>query len=148
MTNLRVRPRGPDSGGRVIDITPSSAGWRYVGFEVRLMAKGQSASFKFDGREACILILSGTADIEVGGQKFEGVGGRASVFDEAAPGAVYAPAFQLDRPHRGHRHRGRGLHRPGSGAGAPRLIGSRPHGRGNARLGDQPAVRPQHPARD
>src|SRR5580704_7125801 len=94
MTNLRVRPRGPDAGGRVIDITPSSAGWRYVGFEVRRLPKGQSASFKFTGREACVIILTGAANIEVGGERFENVGGRASVFDEAAPGAVYAPAWQ------------------------------------------------------
>jgi len=60
MIDLRVRPKAPDAGGRVIDITPESAGWRYVGFEVRKLAAGQSASFSFPGREACVVVLTGS----------------------------------------------------------------------------------------
>ena len=124
MTNLRVRPMGPDAGGRVINITPSSAGWRYVGFEIRRLPKGQSATFKFTGREACVLILEGTANVRVGDARFEGVGGRASVFDEAAPGAVYAPAFQAITLTAVTDIEAAICTAPGSGAGAPRLIGA------------------------
>ena len=124
MTNLRVRPRGPDAGGRVINITPSSAGWRYVGFEIRRLPKGQSATFKFTGREACVLILEGTANVRVGDARFEGVGGRASVFDEAVPGAVYAPAFQAITLTAVTDIEAAICTAPGSGAGAPRLIGA------------------------
>ena len=92
MTNLRVRPKAPDAGGRVIDITPESAGWRYVGFEVRRLAAGQAASFAFPDRETCVVVVTGKVDIQAGEAHFEGVGGRATVFDDAAPGAVYAPA--------------------------------------------------------
>ncbi|HUA22552.1 MAG TPA: 5-deoxy-glucuronate isomerase, partial [Steroidobacteraceae bacterium] len=44
------------------------------------------------GREACVVILTGTADVRVGDLSFPGLGGRKSVFDDVAPGAVYAPA--------------------------------------------------------
>ena len=33
--SLRVRPTAPDAEGRVLAITPESASWQYVGFEVR-----------------------------------------------------------------------------------------------------------------
>jgi 5-deoxy-glucuronate isomerase len=92
MTNLRIRPKAPDAGGRVIDITPASAGWRYVGFEVRRLAAGQAASFAFPDRETCVVVVTGKVDIQAGEARFEGVGGRATAFDDAAPGAVYAPA--------------------------------------------------------
>ena len=92
MTNLRVRPSTPDEGGRVIDITPASAGWRYVGFELRRLALGQNAAFAFPDREACIVVLAGRADVTVGDARFANVGGRASVFEDAAPGAICPPA--------------------------------------------------------
>jgi len=93
-TTLRVRPTAPDRDGRVIDITPQSAHWRYVGFEVRKLSAGQDARFSFPEREACVVVLTGKADISVGEARFAAVGGRTSVFEDAAPGAVYAPAGQ------------------------------------------------------
>lgn len=92
MADLKVRPKAPDAGGRVIDITPASAGWKYVGFEVRKLAAGQRAAFSFADRETCVVVLTGNADIAAGAARFDAVGGRASVFEDAAPGAVYAPA--------------------------------------------------------
>ena len=86
MADLRVRPSAPDDGGRIIDITPASAGWRYVGFELRRLAEGQTATLAFPEREACVLVLAGLCDIAVGAERFEAVGGRSSVFDDAAPG--------------------------------------------------------------
>ena len=35
---------------------------------------------------------SGAADVTVGGQSFAGLGGRATPFEDRAPGAVYIPA--------------------------------------------------------
>jgi len=54
MTNLRVRPTQPDADGRVIDVTPESAGWRYVGFQLRRLAKGKTAAFSYPDREAAM----------------------------------------------------------------------------------------------
>ena len=42
MSRLLVKPRA--ERGKVIDITPQSAGWKHVGFEVHKLAKGESAS--------------------------------------------------------------------------------------------------------
>ena len=42
--SLRVRPTVPDAEGRILAITPESAGWKYVGFEVRRLAAGQQAA--------------------------------------------------------------------------------------------------------
>ena len=90
--SLRVRPHDPDSNGCVLEVTPQSAGWEHVGFRAVKLEAGQSHEGGESGREACLVVLSGTADIHVGDRRFDEVGGRASVFDDAAPGAVYAPA--------------------------------------------------------
>lgn len=92
MPGLRVRPHAPDAEARVIDITPQSAGWTYVGFEVRRLAPGRRVEFVQPGRELCVLILTGRADVSAGGREFPALGGRHSVFDDMAPGAVFAPA--------------------------------------------------------
>lgn len=92
MSDLLVRPTPPDAEGRVIDITPSSAGWRYVGFEVRKLMPNQAFSLRFADRETCVMVLTGSADITAGGEIYQALGGRLSVFDDAAPGAVYIPA--------------------------------------------------------
>jgi 5-deoxy-glucuronate isomerase len=92
MSNLLLRPHKPDAGGCVLDITPQSAGWQRVGFRVNHLSTGQTASGGEIGREACIVVLKGTADISIESHRFERVGGRSSVFDDASPGAVYAPA--------------------------------------------------------
>ena len=124
MANLKVRPTAPDAGGRVIDITPASAGWRYVGFEVRKLAAGQSASLSFADRETCLVVLTGTADIAAGEARFAGVGGRASVFDDAAPGAVYVPAGLPITVTAISDAEVAVCTAPGAGVGAPRLIGA------------------------
>jgi len=90
--SLRVRPTVPDAEGRVLAITPESAGWQYVGFEVRRLLAGQQAVLTPADKETCIVVLTGTADVHVGELEFPELGGRKSVFEDAPPGAVYAPA--------------------------------------------------------
>jgi 5-deoxy-glucuronate isomerase len=91
MTDLLVRKHEPDAAGVVLEVTPQSAGWDHVGFKVVELAAGQTATGGEPGREACLVLLSGMADIAVAGQIFMGVGDRASVFEDKAPGAAYAP---------------------------------------------------------
>jgi 5-deoxy-glucuronate isomerase len=91
MTDLLVRKHAPDAAGVVLEVTPQSAGWGHVGFKVLELAAGRTASGGEPGREACLVLLSGTADITAGGQTFARLGGRGSVFEDKAPGAVYAP---------------------------------------------------------
>jgi len=124
MPSLRVRPAEPDSEGRVIAITPESAGWRYVGFEVRRLAAGTQVEIVEPGRELCLMVLVGMADISAGGLDFTGLGGRTSVFDDLAPGAVYLPA---DLPATLTALADCEIavcSAPGTGAGAPRAISS------------------------
>lgn len=95
--SLRVRPHAPDTTGCVIEVTPETAGWKHVGFKVLKLDPGQSHDGGTSGREACLVILTGTATIDAGEEHFDHVGGRASVFDDVAPGAVYVPAGQAYR---------------------------------------------------
>jgi 5-deoxy-glucuronate isomerase len=89
--NLLVRSSAPDASGRVHQVTPASAGWTYVGFEVYRLAEGQELRKRLDGREACLVLLSGTAAVSADGQNFGVIGGRASPF-EPDPWSFYAPA--------------------------------------------------------
>jgi 5-deoxy-glucuronate isomerase len=91
MTDLLVRKHAPDADGAVLEVTPKSAGWAHVGFKVFELAAGETARGGEAGRETCLVVLSGTADVAVGDRTFAAVGGRASVFEDKAPGAVYAP---------------------------------------------------------
>ncbi|MGA7538817.1 MAG: 5-deoxy-glucuronate isomerase [Steroidobacteraceae bacterium] len=89
--SLRVRPGAPDAEGRVLAITPESAGWKYVGFELRRLLAGRRATLAPTGKEICVLVLTGRASVEVGELTFTDLGGRKSVFEDAPPGAVYVP---------------------------------------------------------
>jgi len=89
--SLRVRPHPPSADGTVLDITPASAGWDYVGFRVVRLAAGQEYTHREDGREACLVVLTGTVNVTAGDAHFAGLGGRATVFDGAAT-SVYLPA--------------------------------------------------------
>jgi 5-deoxy-glucuronate isomerase len=70
-------------------VTPKSAGWKYVGFEVRRLGRGELFDEPTGDREVCAVMLTGTADIN----EWTGVGGRTSVFD-GAPDAVYVPPHE------------------------------------------------------
>ena len=92
MSKLLVHSRTPDDTGCVLRVTPQSAGWNYVGFQVHRLKAGQIARGGAHVREACLVVLAGTAEVTVDGVGLGSVGGRRSVFDATAPGAVYAPA--------------------------------------------------------
>lgn len=89
--SLLVRPHAPDPRGVVTDITPESAGWRYVGFRVLKLSAGQRHEGLEAGREACLVVLSGTISVEADGESHSGLGGRADVFDGPAT-SIYLPA--------------------------------------------------------
>lgn len=91
MPELLVKPKLPDREKCILDITPESAGWKYVGFAVFRMEAGDSLQRRFEGRETCLVVISGSVSISAGGRTFTGVGGRESAFDDLPPGAVYVP---------------------------------------------------------
>jgi 5-deoxy-glucuronate isomerase len=92
VSRLLVRPNEPDAGGCVLEVTPQSAGWQYVGFKVCRLEAARCLAGGEAEREIVIVVLSGSAAIAVDGRSFGTVGGRNSVFADAAPGAVYVPA--------------------------------------------------------
>ena len=81
-------------GREIVNVTPERAGWRYVGFRAIRLGTGETESVTTGERELCIVVLSGTVDVAVGGQTFSGLGTRDSVFDPVSPAAVYVPADQ------------------------------------------------------
>jgi 5-deoxy-glucuronate isomerase len=71
-------------------ITPESAGWRYVGFETRSLNEGAKAKLETDGKEVCVVVLSGKARVTANGFESGVIGERATVFD-GLPWSVYLP---------------------------------------------------------
>ncbi len=92
MSRLLVRPHAPDASGCVLSVTPASAGWSHVGFQVHRLAAGQTLVGGEAERELCIVVLTGQVDAAADGLSFGRLGGRASVFADQAPGALYVPA--------------------------------------------------------
>ncbi len=92
MSGLHLRARAPGADGVAVDVTPQSAGWSHVGFRLVKLADGQRHEGGGDDREACLVLVSGAADIATADADYAGVGGRASPFEDRAPGAVYVPA--------------------------------------------------------
>src|SRR5207302_10632678 len=89
MSKLVVRSAatpGPD--GRLVAISPESAGWKYVGFDVYQLAMGGRVEHSTAARELCVVMLSGRADIACAGQECREVGSRVSVF-ASLPDAIY-----------------------------------------------------------
>jgi 5-deoxy-glucuronate isomerase len=81
----------PDADGSVVKVTPESAGWEYVGFEVLRLEYGRTIERRADGEEVCLVLLSGYCTISTAdGDEWRDIGGRDSVF-EGAPYALYLP---------------------------------------------------------
>jgi 5-deoxy-glucuronate isomerase len=84
----------PALGQKRHNITPASAGWSHVGFTQYNLDASQSIDSQQDGRELCVVILAGSAHVQVGEQVWSAIGGREHVFEDKPPGAVYVPAGQ------------------------------------------------------
>lgn len=85
-----LRRHGAPAGGLVARVTPESAGWAYVGFEVYSLRHGEHVEEATEARELCAVLLSGTADVASAAHRWTAVGSRKSVFD-GTPDAVYIP---------------------------------------------------------
>ena len=88
MNSLLVKAQ---PGSIIVEVTPASAGWTHVGFAAHRLAAGEQISLETDGRELCIVVLTGTVTVKAGEQRWENIGERLSVFEDRAPAAVYVP---------------------------------------------------------
>lgn len=89
-SRLLVKPDLSANAVQVHRITPQSAGWRYVGFEVFDLAPGQALAWRLPDREQCLVLLSGTATVRVDDRDFGTLGARAQPL-AGKPFAVYVP---------------------------------------------------------
>jgi 5-deoxy-glucuronate isomerase len=87
---IKSRDVPVDGGGTLLDVTRDAAGWEYISFAVRRLARGTRTAGHTDGQECCLVLLSGHCTVAwVGGPTNE-LGPRASVFD-SYPHAAYLP---------------------------------------------------------
>jgi 5-deoxy-glucuronate isomerase len=77
-----------DRGERVVEVTPASAGWQYVGFEV--LRPGGAVTRQASAAETCLVVVAGSCDVSSAGARWERLGGRETPFD-GPPEAVYLP---------------------------------------------------------
>ena len=91
MSELLLRHHAPDASGLVHRVTPESAGWSYVGFELWRLRPGQRIAAATGEREACLVLVGGKADVTTGGQSWSGLGERGGPFEGKSPCSVYVP---------------------------------------------------------
>jgi 5-deoxy-glucuronate isomerase len=82
--------------GCLTQVTPASAGWSYVGFEVFRLAAGTNVRRAFPDRETCVVVLGGTCDIRSAAGEWRGVGRRATPFDGPPAGAYLPPGTEFE----------------------------------------------------
>lgn len=85
---VKASPTGRD----IVTVTPQSAGWKYVGFAAHRLASGDSLSLDTGTSEICVVVLRGIVTVAAQGNTWREIGGRASVFADEPPYAVYVPA--------------------------------------------------------
>jgi 5-deoxy-glucuronate isomerase len=91
MPDLLVKSKStPEENGSVVKVTPESAGWDYVGFEVFWLEEGQAVERQTGEEEVCLVLLSGLCNVSIEGEEWRDIGGRESVFD-GPPCALYLP---------------------------------------------------------
>ncbi|RXZ82889.1 5-deoxy-glucuronate isomerase [Paenibacillaceae bacterium] len=92
MQKLIVSPERHASGDQpLLSVTPESAGWDYVGFEVYRLSPGEKLSQPTGTDEVCLVLLSGKANVSTDDQSWQEIGKRMSVFEQIPPYSVYVP---------------------------------------------------------
>jgi 5-deoxy-glucuronate isomerase len=71
-----------------VDISATSAGWRYVGFQVTRIPIGTTINRRFTDSESVLVLQQGSVVITIGSESF--TASRSSVFTDLAS-VVYAP---------------------------------------------------------
>jgi 5-deoxy-glucuronate isomerase len=91
VSRLLVEPRPqPAEDGSVVVVTPESAGWSHVGFEVLRLAEDQRVQRATADREVCVVVISGSVDLASEHGDWPGLGGREDPFS-GLPDAAYLP---------------------------------------------------------
>ena len=89
MPDLLKKPFG--NRGKIHQITPESAGWRYVGFSLYHLRSGDTAAEATGDNEVILVMVEGKAKITGGGQDWGVMGARMNVFEKTPPHCLYLP---------------------------------------------------------
>lgn len=89
MLDLLCKVKGDH--GKVHEITPQSANWKYVGFNLYRLQAGESCSELTEDREVILVLVEGKAKIDVDDVSFGEIGDRMNVFEKKPPHCVYVP---------------------------------------------------------
>jgi 5-deoxy-glucuronate isomerase len=116
MSKLKIHPT--QSQGRIVNVTPQSAGWTHVGFDLWTLKPGEAATGGEPGREVCLVFISGAGRVWAGEQELGLLGERLSPF-AGKPWSAYVPAGSGWRVLAETDVDARGLHRPGRGSPSP-----------------------------
>lgn len=79
-------------------VTPASAGWKYVGFEVLQLDEGRPQMRETGDRELCLVVVQGSCHVRSEHGEWRDLGGRPSPFS-GRPDAAYLPpgtAFEIE----------------------------------------------------
>jgi 5-deoxy-glucuronate isomerase len=88
--SLLVAPRErPAADGAIVSVTPDSAGWGHVGFEVLDLRDGDVAERETGPRELCLVAVAGRCRVRSSHGEWE-LGGRPDPFS-GPPDAAYLP---------------------------------------------------------
>jgi 5-deoxy-glucuronate isomerase len=91
MADLLLKNHAPDAQGLVHRVTPQSAGWSHVGFELHRLRPGQSIEAATGECEACLVLVGGRARVRAGALDFGEIGKRMGPFEGKKPVAAYVP---------------------------------------------------------
>ena len=89
MSKLLLKPQGQH--GKVHDVSPGSAGWGYVGFQLYKLKAGDEVSSDTGTDEAILVLVEGKAELQAAGVDFGLMGERMNVFERKPPHALYTP---------------------------------------------------------
>ncbi|WP_138472949.1 5-deoxy-glucuronate isomerase [Poseidonocella sp. HB161398] len=92
MSELLCKPFG--TRGKVHQITPESARWRYVGFSLYKLRAGDRAAEATGDREVILVMVEGKAAVTAAGQDWGVLGERMNVFEKTPPHCLYVPNGQ------------------------------------------------------
>ncbi len=89
MPNLLQKPFG--DRGKVHQITPESASWRYVGFSLYHLRSGDFAGDSTGDREVVLVGVEGKVSVQGAGRDWGILGDRMDVFEKSPPHCLYLP---------------------------------------------------------
>lgn len=89
MSQLQRKPFG--AHGKTHEITPQSAGWRYVGFSLYRLRPGEVAEQMTGDQEVILVMVEGKAAVHAAGRDWGTLGARMNVFERTPPHCLYVP---------------------------------------------------------